>query len=149
MNSDSHHESTYINIDPCPTEALPPMPTQQRVEPVTVVYSDGSQAPLTYGIPIDWYATYQQLSDGVSKQCDLTEDKQIVLVLLEYNLFSRYSFAADHVSSAWKPQELRTSRFSALHILLCCRPKHCKDMPKPLRVHVTEHLNRQMRVNDN
>ena len=83
-------DSTYIDLDPCPVEALPPMPTLQRVELVTVVYTDGSHAPVTYGIPIDWYATNQQLSDGVRKQCHVPEDKQIVLVLLEKNRLSRY-----------------------------------------------------------
>lgn len=86
----SHFEPTYINLDPYPLEELPPMPTQQRVEPVTVVYLDGSQAPVTYGIPIEWNATNQQLSDGVRKQCNMTGDEQIVLVLLENNLLSRY-----------------------------------------------------------
>lgn len=88
-SSAARYESTHLELDPCVCEALPPMPTQQRVEPVTVCYPDGSEAPVTYGIPIDWYATYQQLSDGVGKQCGLAEDKQIVLVLLEFNLFSR------------------------------------------------------------
>lgn len=83
-------EPTYINLDPYPLEDLPPMPTQQRVDTVTVVYSDGSEAPVTYGIPIDWYATNQQLLDGVRRQCNVTGDEQIVLVLLENNLLSRY-----------------------------------------------------------
>lgn len=73
------------------------MPTQQRVEPVTLVYMDGSRAPLTYGIPIDWSATNQQLSDGVQKHCDLPENKQIVLVLLECNRFSRYCCCTDYM----------------------------------------------------
>lgn len=95
------YQSTYIDLDPCPWETLPPMPTQQRVEPVTAVYLDGSQAPMTYGIHIDWYATNQQLSDGVRKQCHLPEDKQIVLVQLEYNRFSRYCRCTILISSAW------------------------------------------------
>ena len=94
-------QSTHIDLDSCPLEELPPMPTQQRVEPVTLVYTDGSQAPITYGIHIDWYATNQQLSDEVQKQCDLPEDNQIVLVLLEYNCFSRYCCCTDNVSRAW------------------------------------------------
>lgn len=77
------------------------MPTQQRVEPVTLVYTDGSQAPITYGIHIDWSATNQQLSDAVQQQCDLPEDNQIVLVLLEHNRFDRYCFCTGNVSSAW------------------------------------------------
>ena len=88
-------QSKYIDLDSCPLEELPPMPTQQRVESVTVVYLDGSRAPITYGIHIDWYATNQQLSDGVQKQCDLSENKQIVLVLLECNRFSRYCCRTD------------------------------------------------------
>ena len=86
----AHFESMHIDLDPCPMEPLPRMPTQQRVEPVTVIYSDGSQAPVTYGIPIDGYATNQQLSNGVREQCKVLIDKQIVLVLLEYNTLGRY-----------------------------------------------------------
>ena len=85
----SQYESTYIDLDPVIHEPLPPVPTHQRVEPVTVCYTDGSAAPVTYGIPIDWEATNQQLSDGVKKQCGLSEDKHVVLVDLEYNLFNR------------------------------------------------------------
>lgn len=83
-------QSTYLDLDPCFLEPVPPMPTQQRVEAVTAVYSDGSQAPITYGVPIDWKATNRQLAYGVRQQCNLPEDKQVVLVLLEYNRFRRY-----------------------------------------------------------
>lgn len=65
------------------------MPTQPRVEAVTVCHTDGSAAPVTYGITVDWDATNQQLSDGVKKQCGMSEDKQVVLVMLEHNLFDR------------------------------------------------------------
>lgn len=87
-HSTSHYESCYINLDPSPIH-LPPLPTQQRVQPVTVVHADGSEAPVTYGIPIDWNATNQQLMDGVRRQCDLPGDKQVVLVQLDRNLFGR------------------------------------------------------------
>lgn len=82
-------QSKHLDLDPCYLEPVPPIPTQQRVEAVTAVYSDGSQAPITYGVPIDWNATYRQLADGVRQLCDLPEDKQVVLVLLEYNRFRR------------------------------------------------------------
>ena len=84
----SHYDPKYIDLDPWPLADSPPMPTQQRIQAVTVIQCDGSQAPVTYGIPIGWYATNQQLSDEVRKQCDLPEDKQVVLVLLHNNLFS-------------------------------------------------------------
>ncbi|KAL3157879.1 hypothetical protein ABBQ32_012289 [Trebouxia sp. C0010 RCD-2024] len=86
----SQYESTYIELDPCIHEPLPPLPAQQRVEAVTVCYTDGSAAPVTYGIPIEWDGMNQQLSDGVMRQCGLSEDKQVVLVMLENNLFDRF-----------------------------------------------------------
>ena len=85
-HSMSHYDSCFLELDPGPMP-LPPLPTQQRVQPVTVVHCNGSKAPVTYGIPIDWHGSNQQLMDGVRKQCGLPEDKQIVLVQLDRNLF--------------------------------------------------------------
>ena len=87
--SSAQFASRHVHLDSCP---LPPgvqAPVQQRLQAVTVVHCDGSKAPVTYGIPLNWSATYGQLTEGIKEQCCIPEQQQLAFVTLRHNLFNR------------------------------------------------------------
>ena len=80
-------DPVHVNLDPFPLPSEIKQPPQHRLQAVTLVYCDGSRAPMTVGIKLEWDGTYTQLSTGIKEQCRISDDQQITLVLLNRNVY--------------------------------------------------------------